>query len=108
MRISDWSSDVCSSDLRKMGYGGPNAGARRSAGTRGVHLVLASRSIKRVETNSNFQDRKVRGKHGRIQTRTELCRRSEPGAEAITEPYRTGHDGATSPPCGHARVHHGE
>src|SRR3546814_14923755 len=44
MRISDWSSDVCSSDLEGKRHGDPQAAAQRTAGEHGFpgHIDLGA------------------------------------------------------------------
>src|SRR3546814_9310709 len=49
MRISDWSSDVCSSDLPERGWRAPDRGWPRPAGYPSMMLHLASKSPRRRE-----------------------------------------------------------
>src|SRR3546814_19831985 len=78
MRISDWSSDVCSSDLRAAeGADGARAGADRRADRRGVGaepVLPAVHEVPRRGTGSRSQgaDRKSVVKGKRVSVRVDL------------------------------------
>src|SRR3546814_8626845 len=61
MRISDWSSDVCSSDL--FGYTGVGTLAMAAAGAQMVHVDASKKSVAQARANaalSGLEDRPVR------------------------------------------------
>src|SRR3546814_9331337 len=100
MRISDWSSDVCSSDLR-VGELRDGSGADQASGDAFADQTLAARGLGRddrqvashclqrhiAECFSNRRvEQDIHRRNGPAQIRAHLKSRKDAGGEAILEP----------------------
>src|SRR3546814_5992554 len=82
MRISDWSSDVCSSDLRvpaardgaqRRGAGAAAPGPRRAAANRAARLRLVERSEAALPRPGDAHQSLSAGEIGRASCRERVC-----------------------------------
>src|SRR3546814_2571944 len=81
MRISDWSSDVCSSDLDT---GRPLDRADRVAGLRQRHFVNSNEERREEGAHPRLGDHNANGRDEQIEERSNRNQRAHRFSEAIT------------------------